>query len=150
MTAEELRALIVQGEGETLEFKRSVAEMDKAVEVVAAFANTRGGMVLIGVHQDGRVDGVDVGQTTRERVANRLTANTDPAIYPSLEHVTLEGRVVVVIAVAESENKPHMAFGRAFKRVGAVTAQMERDEYERLLLARRQPPFDRQELPEAT
>ncbi|MBM4086212.1 MAG: hypothetical protein FJ272_15620 [Planctomycetes bacterium] len=149
MTAEEIKALIAQGEGETLELKRSVAEMDKAVEAIAAFANTRGGTMLIGVHQDGRIDGVEVGQTTRERVANRITANTDPTVYPSVEHVTVEGHVVVVIAVAESENKPHTAFGRAFKRVGAVTAQMERDEYERLLLARRQPPFDRQELPEA-
>ena len=118
MTAEELRALIAQGEGEALEFKRSVAEMDKVVEVVAAFANTRGGTALIGVHQDGRIDGVEVGQTTRERIASRITANTAPTVYPSVEHVTVEGRVVVVIAVAESENKPHMAFGRAFKQIG--------------------------------
>jgi len=43
-----------------------------------------------------------------------------------------------------------LAFGRAFKRVGAVTAQMDRAEYERLLLVRRQLPFDGRELPEAT
>jgi len=150
MTAEELSALIAQGEGESLEFKRSVAELDKVVETVAAFANTRGGVVLVGIHQDGRIEGVDIGQTTHERIANRITGNTDPRIYPSLEYVPVDGRVVAVITVPESDNKPHLAFGRAFKRVGAITVQMERDEYERLLLARRQPPFDQRELLEAT
>ncbi|MCX6030569.1 MAG: helix-turn-helix domain-containing protein [Chloroflexi bacterium] len=150
MIPEELLALITGGEGETVEFKRSVAELEKAVETVAAFANTRGGVVLIGVHPRGRIEGVEVGQTTRERIVNRITGNTDPAIYPSVEHVTAQDRVVVAITVPESADKPHLAFGRAFKRVGAVTAQMDRAEYERLLLARRQLPFDRREAPDAT
>ena len=150
MTPEELSALAAQGESETLELKRSVAELEKAVETIAAFANTRGGVLLIGVHPDGRIEGVDVGQTTRERIANRITGNTDPMIYPAVEFVTVEGRAVAVITVPESADKPHLAFGRAFKRVGAVTAQMDRAEYERLLLARRQLPFDGRELPEAT
>jgi ATP-dependent DNA helicase RecG len=150
MTPEETLALIAGGEGETVEFKRSVAELEKAVETVAAFANTRGGVVLIGVHPGGRIEGVDVGQTTRERVVNRITGNTDPVIYPSVEHVTAQDRVIVAITVPESADKPHLAFGRGFKRVGAVTAQMDRSEYERLLLARRQLPFDRREISAAT
>jgi predicted HTH transcriptional regulator len=48
MTSEEVFALAAQGEGETVDFKRSVAELDKVVETVSAFANTRGGAVLIG------------------------------------------------------------------------------------------------------
>ncbi|MBK9234086.1 MAG: hypothetical protein IPO15_25415 [Anaerolineae bacterium] len=60
------------------------------------------------------------------------------------------GSKVFVITVPESDNKPHLAFGRAFKRVGATTVQMRRNEYERLLLLRRQSPFDRREAPGAT
>ena len=150
MNAEELLAVAAHGEGETVEFKRSVAELDKVVETVSAFANTHGGVVLIGVRPDGQIGGTEVGQTTRERIANRITGNTDPTLYPSVAFALLDGRTVVVITVPESEARPHLAFGRAFKRVGAVTAQMGRDEYERLLLARRQPPFDGREVPEAT
>ena len=114
----DLPALIAQGEGETLEFKRSVAELEQVVETVVALANTRGGLVLIGIGPDGRVIGVDVGQVTGERVANRITGNTDPIIYPSVQVVEVGGRKVFAIAVAESDNKPHLAAGRAFKRVG--------------------------------
>jgi ATP-dependent DNA helicase RecG len=146
----DLPALIAQGEGETLEFKRSVAELEQVVETVAALANTRGGLVLIGVSPKGEVVGVDVGQVTGERISNRITGNTDPVIYPSVQIVDVAGRKVFVIAVAESDNKPHLASGRAFVRVGATTVQMRRDEYERLLLLRRQSPFDRRMVPDAT
>ena len=134
MTPSDLPALIAQGESETVEFKRSVAELEQVVETVAALANTRGGLVLIGVGPKGEIAGVDVGQVTGERIANRITGNTDPVIYPSVQVVEVAGRKVFAIAVAESDNKPHLAAGRAFKRVGATTVQMRRDEYERLLL----------------
>ncbi len=143
-------ALIAQGEGETLEFKRSVAELDQVVETTAALANTRGGLVLIGIGPQGQVVGVDIGQVTGERIANRITGNTDPVVYPSVQVAEVAGRKIFVIVVPESNNKPHLAFGRAFKRVGATTVQMRRDEYERLLSLRRQSPFDRREAPDAT
>jgi ATP-dependent DNA helicase RecG len=146
----DLAALIAAGEGETLEFKRSVAELDQVVETIAAFANTRGGIVLIGVGPDGSVLGVDVGRVTVERIAGRITGNTDPTLYPSVTEAAIGGRAVVVISVQESESRPHLAFGRAFKRVAGSTVQMRREEYERLLLGRRQSPFDRREIPEAT
>jgi len=53
MTIEELEALIAQGEGQQLEFKRSLAELETAVRTLAAFANTEGGTVLFGVRQSG-------------------------------------------------------------------------------------------------
>lgn len=141
----DLLALIALGESETVEFKRSVAEWEQVVETVAALANTRGGLVLIGVGPKGEVVGVDVGQVTGERITNRIIGNTDPMIYPSVQIVDVAGRKVFVIVVPESDNKPHLASGRAFVRVGATTVQMRRDEYERLLLLRRQSPFDRRE-----
>jgi ATP-dependent DNA helicase RecG len=145
----DLGSLLSQGEGETVEFKRSVAELEQVVETVAALANTRGGLVLIGIGPTGEVVGVDVGQVTGERIANRITGNTDPVIYPSVKVMEVDSRKVFAITVAESDNKPHLASGRAFKRVGATTVQMRRNEYERLLLLRRQSPFDRREAPGA-
>jgi hypothetical protein len=44
-------------ESRTLEFKKTLAEMREIVETVCAFANTRGGRVLIGVDDSGQVLG---------------------------------------------------------------------------------------------
>jgi ATP-dependent DNA helicase RecG len=158
MTPEEVQSLIAQGEGQRLEFKRSLAELERGVRTVAAFANTEGGQLLFGVRDSGEITspdsvqavGVTVGQTTRERVVNMIRDNTDPVIYPSVEYVGMQGTTVIVVTVEESDNKPHLAFGRAYKRVGAVDVQMTRDEYERLLLQRRQVEFDHQLVEGAT
>jgi len=73
---------------------------------------------------------------------NKITDNTDPPLYPKLSVHTITGKSVIVISVEESINKPHLAFGRAFKRVGTVTKRMSRDEYERILKAKDEMPFE--------
>jgi len=150
LTPEEIRALIRRGEGQRLEFKRSLAELETGTRAVAAMANTDGGHVLFGVRDDGAVLGVQIGAQTRERVVQAITGNTDPTLYPSVEYVELDGRTVILVTVPRSEDRPHLVRGRAYKRVGAADVQMSRAEYERLLLARRQPPFDQQLVEGAT
>jgi len=150
LTPEEIRTLISQGEGQRLELKRSLAELETGVRAAAAMANTDGGHVLFGVRDDGTIPGVKIGAQTRERVVQAITDNTDPTLYPSVEYVDLDGRTVIVVTVPRSEDRPHLVRGRAYKRVGAADVQMSRAEYERLLLARRQPPFDQQLVEGAT
>jgi len=150
LTPEEVRALISHGEGQRLEFKRSLAELEAGVRAAAAMTNADGGHVLFGVRDDGTVLGVQIGSQTRERVVQAITGNTDPTLYPSVEYVELDGRTVIVVTVPRSEDRPHLVRGRAYKRVGAANVQMSRAEYERLLLARRQPPFDQQLVEEVT
>jgi len=144
MNADDILRLISQGEGQQLEFKRSLAELDAATRTVAAFANTDGGTLLFGVRDSGEIVGVEIGQTTRERIVSRITGATDPVVYPSVEYATVEGRVIIAVRVAPSDNRPHLAEGRAYKRVGAVDVRLERDEYERLLLTRSDATYGRQ------
>lgn len=134
MTTTELQNLISQGEGQTLEFKRSPAEIDKAIQELTSFANTSGGTVLIGVSDKGKVIGVDPSETTKDQIANKITGNTDPVLHPKISLVKIEDKQILVIQVEESNNKPHLAFGKAYKRVGTTSPQMPRDEYDRLLL----------------
>lgn len=145
-----LRELIAQGEGQTIEFKKSTGQLRRAVETVAAFANTDGGRVLIGVRKDRTVEGVQIGANTREQVVNAITTNTDPVIYPSVEVVRVHEKNVIAVSVPESTDRPHLTFGPAFKRVGASTVRMSRAEYERLLRQRRRVPFDQRPIQEAS
>jgi ATP-dependent DNA helicase RecG len=144
MTADEIRQLASQGEGQQLEFKRSLAELETASRAVVAFANTDGGVILFGVRDSGEIIGVDIGQTTKERIANHITGVTDPVVYPSVEFITVENRFVIVVQVSQSNNRPHLVRGRAYKRVGAADIEMSRDEYEQVLLTRVSSQFDRQ------
>jgi len=92
MTAENLKQLIQQGENEILELKPSLSDTARIVEVVASLANTRGGMVVIGVSDRGLIHGITIGKQTIERLTNTITDNTDPVIYPNISVHNL-GRV---------------------------------------------------------
>jgi predicted HTH transcriptional regulator len=53
-----LRKLILQGEGATLDFKKTITSNEKIAKSLVAFANNKGGKLLIGVADDGTIKGV--------------------------------------------------------------------------------------------
>ncbi|MCL0061059.1 putative DNA binding domain-containing protein [Dehalococcoidia bacterium] len=59
-----LKDLIKEGESETVEFKPSLSQTDKIIESISAFSNAKGGAVIIGVSDSGKVLGVDIGKKT--------------------------------------------------------------------------------------
>ena len=141
MNEEQLLEIIGRKEGEALEFKSSEADPRRLAEIVASFANHSGGLLLIGVDDDGRVSGATIGRGTVENLANTINDNTDPTIYPRIATPTVDGKKIIAIEVAPSDQKPHLAFGKPFKRSGNVTKLMSRNEYERLLLAKPEMPL---------
>ncbi|MFQ5627777.1 MAG: helix-turn-helix domain-containing protein [bacterium] len=149
MNATDIQKLVRQGEGQRLEFKRSLAELETAVRAIAAFANSEGGVVLLGVRDSGEIIGIEVGGQTKVRLSTMITGVTDPVIYPSVEIISVAEKTVIAIKVDVSENRPHLCKGRAYKRVGATDAQLSRDEYEKLLLARATAVYDRQPISSA-
>ena len=77
MTPDDLRILIQEGEGTTLEFKESLSS-SFARELVA-LANTIGGKILLGVRDDGTVIGVHDSNTLRARIQD-IARNCDPPV----------------------------------------------------------------------
>ena len=62
MTGRDVQSLIALGESQTLEFKTSFER--ETIETLVAFANARGGVVIVGVADDGAVKGVAFGKET--------------------------------------------------------------------------------------
>ncbi len=134
MNEEEIRKLIQEGESESLEIKTSLSDWKSIVETISAFANSKGGILIIGVKNNGEIRGIKVGKDSIESLTNRIIQNTDPKIYPSVEVARVDRKEIIVLTVKDTGNKPYLAFGKAFKRAGKSTHQMSRDEYERMIL----------------
>jgi ATP-dependent DNA helicase RecG len=150
LNKEELKKTIKKKEGEEVEFKSSMADTSRLVEIVASFANSDGGTLFIGVRDNGDVKGTKIGRGTIENLTNTITDNTDPTIYPKIATPKINGKKIISIEVAPSDQKPHLAYGKPFKRSGSVTKQMSRNEYERLLLAKPENAFGLQICHEAS
>ncbi|MGL4463951.1 MAG: ATP-binding protein [Planctomycetia bacterium] len=135
MTEAELLAVVVAGESDTLEFKKSTAEKDTALRTVCGMLNGSGGRVLVGVTPNGKVQGQDVSDATQKEMAQ--AAVFDPPAEVRQEWLPLaNGRTVLVLAVGPSAAAPHVYQGRPYRRVNSTTSVMPQAEYHRLLLER--------------
>lgn len=126
--------LIKEGESETVEFKPSLSQTDKIMGSISAFSNTKGGTVVIGVTDKGEVHGVDIGKRTIENLANGIKQNIDPMVYPSIRVEKIDDKMVVFIEIEESKQKPVLASGRAYKRVGKSNHKRGYEEIRNLAL----------------
>ncbi len=132
----DLQTLIAQGEGETLEFKKSTGQLSRAIETLTAFANTKGGTVIFGVDEDGIVVGQRVADSTIRDISNRIIDAISPRLYPSVLADEIDGKQVILVSIPEGASKPYVTRDHPYKRVGSTNQAMVRDEYERFLLER--------------
>ncbi|MCU0448363.1 MAG: ATP-binding protein [Bernardetiaceae bacterium] len=105
---DEVRALIKEGESQTLDFKLKLTDAPKVARTLAAFANTQGGRLLVGVSDQGQVTGVDPEE---EKHMLQLAADRycQPPVSLQFMELQTDGRVVLLAQVAESQVKPHFA-----------------------------------------
>jgi predicted HTH transcriptional regulator len=102
-----LHQLIREGEGWNLEFKLRAAFPEKLVHEIIAFANTRGGTLLVGVDDDGRMAGVKYPEEESLLVMQSLIKHCRPRIRVHYFYVRLTAKKwVVVFEVPESKRKP--------------------------------------------
>ena len=120
-------------ESETLEFKKTTGEVDKAMDNVASMLNKHGhGTLYFGVSPSGEVTGQQISASTLDDVAKKIKAAIKPVIYPEIKQEVLDGKTVVRVDFSGNE-KPYSSFGRYFKRVFDRTEEMTPDELKRMM-----------------
>jgi predicted HTH transcriptional regulator len=127
-TVQDLRELIAQGEGETLEFKKRTTHPSRISRTLASLANAHGGRILVGVEDNGRLVGVRDAEEERYLLLQAAEHYVDPPLTLRLEEVEDADRVVLVVTVAPSAHKPHRARvgeddWRGYVRVGDESVQ---------------------------
>lgn len=106
-----LKATILQGEGEQLDFKNKISNENKIAKTLVAFANNKGGKLLIGVADDGHIIGVkneDEERFILERAAYRYCK---PAVEIKFDETFVDDKLVLIAEIPESDVKPHYALG---------------------------------------
>lgn len=104
----DLITLLSRHEGKTLEFKRDLSSPDGVLKAIVAFANTSGGIVVLGV-EDGtkKIKGVRDVLAEEERLASLITDCISPKLVPSIEVMSWRKTQVLAIEIYPSPNRPH-------------------------------------------
>lgn len=125
----DIDTLVQSGESEALEFKAQWTEA--ILETAAAFANARGGTLLIGVDDDGNIVGIDLNEAALRTFSNQLVDSL--RIQPSLEMHTIGDKQILAIEVASSPT-PVAYKGKYYKRVGNTTREISPEALGRLFI----------------
>lgn len=115
-----LKSKILAGEGIDIEFKACRDQVPKSVyETVCAFLNRHGGTLLLGVADDGSVQGIEpdaIEQVRKDFVtAINNPQKLTPPTYLSIDEAKMEGRKLLHIYVPES-SQVHRCNGRIYDR----------------------------------
>lgn len=129
-------------ESQVVELKRSLGEWKEIVETCAAFATAHGGCVYVGVSDDGRASGVQIGKGTIEDLVNKIARNTNPKIVPTIRTDVIEGKTVITVEVPEHPTKPVYAFDKPLRRSGRTNQVLSPSEAAELYLATRGITWD--------
>ena len=150
----ELVEKIHRGEDSTIEFKRQLPRRDSLADEIAAFANARGGVILIGVDDQGEI--VGLGQhnldQTEKTVVEVCRDSIEPQVSIFTEKLQFDGKVLLKVEVPRSLFV-HKSPGGYIARQGSSKREMPTDQLARLLQSRSQAriiSFDEQVVPNTT
>ncbi len=104
-----IKSLILQGEGVMIDFKKTITSTEKIAKSLVAFANNKGGKLLIGVADDGSIKGVKSEEEEKYMILTAAHQFCKPAIEPHFEEIYVDDKLVLVVEIPESDTKPHYA-----------------------------------------
>ena len=104
--------LLKQGEGESLDFKQKITSLDKIAKTICSFANTRGGIILVGVKDDRSLTGIDPEEEKfmLEQAAQNYCKPEIPLYFEEIEEE--DDLVILKVKVNESSQKPHESLNK--------------------------------------
>lgn len=133
------RSFYMERESKTLEYKEQVTKT--FLKTVFAYANYRQGRVLFGVTDDKRIIGISNQEKACLDIENMINDNISPKPEYTLEP-NLDG--TIYLTVEEGVDKPYLYKGKAYKRNDSATIEVDRLEYNRLILMGRNQTFEEQ------
>ena len=131
----ELIERINNGEDSFTQFKReAISAKDLAKEFVA-FLNAAGGVIVFGVEDNGRIQGLSTAQIEElgQLIGNTANENVKPPFYPLVENRSINERKLVIAYVPKGSVKPYSTSGGEYlTKSGADKKKLSQEELRRL------------------
>ena len=108
MLPSELLTRLNQEEGAKLEFKRDDVRPETMAKEIVAFANMNGGIILVGVEDDGAISGIHRENLQAWLMDTVIGRHVHPFVLPDYEETAIDGRKVAVVEIHQGNSKPYI------------------------------------------
>ncbi|MXX57986.1 MAG: ATP-dependent DNA helicase RecG [Rhodothermaceae bacterium] len=155
MTKAELLELVANGESSNVEFKRDNVRPASLAKEMSAMLNFEGGLILLGVENNGRISGMSKDRhTAEELVMNISRQNIQPPVIPGFWSVRIDDNlsVGVIKLNPDSPSKPYKAKKSnswiTYIRAGSTSREATREEEGRLYQSARLVNYETKLVPD--
>jgi ATP-dependent DNA helicase RecG len=130
----ELLRLIRGGEDTFLELKVKLSNTEKIAQEIVALANTGGGVIVFGVNDQLRIEGVDNPESVQEELVRICREDIEPPLFPFVDRLAFDnGRRIVALDI-EGKRRPYRTRdGRFYLRIGAEKREATPEEVAALM-----------------
>jgi len=120
MDEQELKLILEEGEGEEIEFKESLANLDKEL---VALANASGGRIFVGITDGRKIKGAKISNRLKSQVQDAANS-CDPKVEIEMESF----EDILIVVVKEGNDKPYRCGSGFYRRVGPNSQKLCRSE----------------------
>jgi predicted HTH transcriptional regulator len=129
MTWEEIMALLDQGEGQAVEFEKSIPSEDDIARELVAFSNADGGKLIYGIDDKNKhLVGIEVKLDIEDLIKSIGKNHCSPPISSAIETIEKAEKKIVIITVPEGDDKPYRSDEICYVRDGSVSRPAEENE----------------------
>ena len=126
--------LVRGGEDTFLELKVKLSNPEKIAQGIVALANTGGGVIVFGVNDNLRVEGLDDADAVRDELVRICREQIVPAVFPYIDIISFDNGNRVVALDVEGKRRPYRTRdGRYYVRIGAEKREASREELSALM-----------------
>ena len=117
-------------ESKELELKSTIT--NTFLKTVSAFSNYNSGKIIFGIDDNGKIIGLENIEELCLDLENKINDNISPK--PDFKFIKDTKKNIITLIVEEGLNKPYLYKGKAYKRNGTSTVEVDRIEFNRLTL----------------
>lgn len=129
-------------ESETIEFKKSTAELNDSLKSISAILNKhQNGEIYFGLKNDGSPVKNTISDKTLRDISQSISNKIEPKIYPTIKIKTYNGIEVIKVSF-EGNNLPYSSEGRYFIRVADEDRQLSATELKNLMISNKNYRWD--------
>jgi ATP-dependent DNA helicase RecG len=130
----ELMRLVRGGEDTFLELKVKLSNPERIAQEIVAMANTGGGVIVFGVNDQLRVEGIEDGENVQDELVRICREEIVPPLVPFIDRIAFDnGRRIVALDVNGRRRPYRTRDGRYFIRIGADKREASPEELSALL-----------------
>ena len=136
----DILSILMNGETKYIEFKERYSKT--ILKTVSAFSNYHDGKIMVGISDDGHLIGVENPNEVRLSIENTINDSIKPRPNYEIEMVAIENRKVLVISIFKGYQTPYVIDRKAYKRADTSTVEIEKHEYDELVLLGRNLTYE--------